>query len=130
MVEQWTENPCVPGSIPGGTTQKADLLDRLFLYLYFMEIVVYILFSKSANRYYVGCSKGFDERLRLHNDKVFDRSYTRRPDDRGLYYQIIYNTVAQARRIESHIKRMKSRRYIENMLLCPEISNRLLEKYA
>ncbi len=20
MVEQWTENPCVPGSIPGGTT--------------------------------------------------------------------------------------------------------------
>ena len=22
MVEQWTENPCVPGSIPGGTTKK------------------------------------------------------------------------------------------------------------
>ncbi len=21
MVEQWTENPCVPGSIPGGTTR-------------------------------------------------------------------------------------------------------------
>ena len=21
-VEQWTENPCVPGSIPGGTTPK------------------------------------------------------------------------------------------------------------
>ena len=24
MVEQWTENPCVPGSIPGGTTQKCS----------------------------------------------------------------------------------------------------------
>ncbi len=24
MVEQWTENPCVPGSIPGGTTQCSD----------------------------------------------------------------------------------------------------------
>jgi hypothetical protein len=22
LVEQWTENPCVPGSIPGGTTQN------------------------------------------------------------------------------------------------------------
>ncbi len=22
MVEQWTENPCVPGSIPGGTTRR------------------------------------------------------------------------------------------------------------
>ena len=24
MVEQWTENPCVPGSIPGGTTLKPE----------------------------------------------------------------------------------------------------------
>ena len=24
MVEQWTENPCVPGSIPGGTTSRSD----------------------------------------------------------------------------------------------------------
>ena len=22
LVEQWTEKPCVPGSIPGGTTKK------------------------------------------------------------------------------------------------------------
>ena len=26
LVEQRTENPCVPGSIPGGTTQKAATL--------------------------------------------------------------------------------------------------------
>jgi hypothetical protein len=25
LVEQWTENPCVPGSIPGGTTNKSLL---------------------------------------------------------------------------------------------------------
>ena len=37
MVEQWTENPCVPGSIPGGTTKKfrntldyQDITDFLF----------------------------------------------------------------------------------------------------
>ena len=29
LVEQRTENPCVPGSIPGGTTQK-----KLSSYLY------------------------------------------------------------------------------------------------
>ena len=23
LVEQWTENPCVPGSIPGGTTKSS-----------------------------------------------------------------------------------------------------------
>ena len=27
-VEQRTENPCVPGSIPGGTTAKAELKSR------------------------------------------------------------------------------------------------------
>jgi hypothetical protein len=33
MVEQWTENPCVPGSIPGGTTnaQMVKLVDTLDL---------------------------------------------------------------------------------------------------
>ena len=35
-VEQRTENPCVPGSIPGGTTEKAQntiCVQRLFLCL-------------------------------------------------------------------------------------------------
>ena len=37
LVEQRTENPCVPGSIPGGTTQKTAievLLLRFFVYIY------------------------------------------------------------------------------------------------
>ncbi len=28
LVEQWTENPCVPGSIPGGTTRKMKSSSR------------------------------------------------------------------------------------------------------
>ncbi len=33
VVEQWTENPCVPGSIPGGTTKKTipDYRNRFFI---------------------------------------------------------------------------------------------------
>ncbi len=27
LVEQWTENPCVPGSIPGGTTANPHRLN-------------------------------------------------------------------------------------------------------
>ncbi|VXB27737.1 conserved hypothetical protein [Maribacter litoralis] len=34
MVEQWTENPCVPGSIPGGTTINPYLTVRIFLFLH------------------------------------------------------------------------------------------------
>jgi hypothetical protein len=35
LVEQWTENPCVPGSNPGGTTSRKKALkisSRLFLF--------------------------------------------------------------------------------------------------
>ena len=31
LVEQWTENPCVPGSIPGGTTKGSKLLPFVIL---------------------------------------------------------------------------------------------------
>ncbi|VXC43152.1 conserved hypothetical protein [Sphingobacterium multivorum] len=32
LVEQRTENPCVPGSNPGGTTKKACSMNKLFLF--------------------------------------------------------------------------------------------------
>ena len=33
LVEQWTENPCVPGSIPGGTTSKTHSFEWVFYFL-------------------------------------------------------------------------------------------------
>ena len=42
LVEQRTENPCVPGSIPGGTTKKSrnlGLRDFLFNIIYPLTIV-------------------------------------------------------------------------------------------
>ena len=41
LVEQRTENPCVPGSIPGGTTIKAVVLtdNCFFLYVFCFEEV-------------------------------------------------------------------------------------------
>jgi hypothetical protein len=33
LVEQRTENPCVPGSIPGGTTQKREASIEVSLFL-------------------------------------------------------------------------------------------------
>ena len=41
LVEQWTENPCVPGSIPGGTTEKtSEVYFLVFFYLNFIAKVV------------------------------------------------------------------------------------------
>ena len=38
LVEQRTENPCVPGSIPGGTTQKNQYKRTGFFYNFFSKI--------------------------------------------------------------------------------------------
>ncbi len=47
LVEQRTENPCVPGSIPGGTTLKPcnQLIVRVLIYL-FDETVDLLKFQK------------------------------------------------------------------------------------
>ncbi len=38
LVEQRTENPCVPGSIPGGTTKQASLIHHEFKRLFVLGI--------------------------------------------------------------------------------------------
>ena len=41
MVEQRTENPCVPGSIPGGTTNKTLHFSRVFYFSIYMLTKLY-----------------------------------------------------------------------------------------
>ncbi len=50
LVEQRTENPCVPGSIPGGTTenQAVQLFVTAFLFLWQMSL--FVLHTKMQNR--------------------------------------------------------------------------------
>ena len=35
LVEHRTENPCVPGSIPGGTTYRSDIPHRMSLFCFY-----------------------------------------------------------------------------------------------
>lgn len=90
---------------------------------------VYILYSQSMDKYYIGSCVDFDERLEDHIAKVFKKSFTAKANDWIVYYTIDELDYKQARRIEKHIKEMKSRKYLENLKLYPEISEKLKEKY-
>ncbi len=41
LVEQRTENPCVPGSIPGGTTKKIEEVETFFQSFSFLGAYIF-----------------------------------------------------------------------------------------
>ena len=91
---------------------------------------IYILFSQKADKFYIGYSKDLGQRIEYHKMKEFGRSYTAKYDDWELYLEISGISITAAKKIESHIKRMKSKIYIANLKKYPEIIKKLIEKYS
>ncbi|QXV67687.1 GIY-YIG nuclease family protein [Mucilaginibacter sp. 21P] len=90
---------------------------------------VYILYSKTLKKFYVGSCKDLLNRLDQHLSKEFEKSFTTKATDWKLYWSINELNYEQARSIELHIKRMKSRIYIENLKKYSEITEKLKVKY-
>ena len=93
-----------------------------------MAPCVYILYSKNLNRFYVGYSSNLEERLIFH-ENAESRKFTSNADDWVLFNKINCESKAQGLAVEAHIKRMKSKKYIENLFKYPEMLNNLLNKY-
>lgn len=91
---------------------------------------VYILYSNSIEKFYTGSCLDFTERLEMHNNKKFSSGFTRRASDWQLFFKIDNLTYQQARRIEQHVKKMKSKKYIENLIIYPKVSENLVLKYS
>ena len=94
-----------------------------------MEYSVYILYSKTLDRFYIGQTQNLNERLVLHKKKQFEDSYTTRANDWELFHSILCNSRNQALQIESHVKKMKSRKYILSIKEFPEIVDKLKIQY-
>jgi putative endonuclease len=90
---------------------------------------VYILYSKEIDSYYIGSCKEIDERLLEHARKKFKTSFTTRADDWSIFLKIDGLDYHQARDIEAHIKKMKSRKYLQNLILFPEIIDKLIRRF-
>jgi len=90
---------------------------------------VYILYSKMLDKYYIGSCLDMEKRLEDHRNRKFEKSFAARADDWVLYYSMCDLLYKQARLIEVHIKRMKSRKYIENLKSYPEIAEKLKQLY-
>jgi len=90
---------------------------------------VYILYSQSLSKYYIGSCAEVTERLDQHLSNMFPGAFTTKANDWIIYFSLINLSYNQARRIESHIKNMKSKKYIENLKRYPELSQNLINLY-
>ena len=90
---------------------------------------VYILYSVDLDKFYIGSCLNLSERLEQHTNKRFKDAYTVVANDWKLYLSVDGLSYKQARRIEAHIKKMKSKTYIKNLIVHPEIIIRLKERY-
>ena len=89
---------------------------------------VYILYSPDRDMHYIGSCKDLAIRLQQHREKFYKNSFTS-TGTWELFHSIEDLSYRQAREIESHIKRMKSRIYLSNLKKYPEIAEKLKEKY-
>ena len=76
--------------------------------------VVYILFSKKLNKFYVGSSTDIDRRLTEHNSGK--SKFTSRGMPWLLIYKEDYSTLTEAKKRELQIKKRKSRFYLQELI--------------
>jgi len=77
-------------------------------------MVVYILYSKNIDRYYIGSTSNIEERLRKHNSK--HRGFTGKASDWEVVYLEDFDTIHDAQYREKQIKSWKSRKEIEKLI--------------
>ncbi|WP_405211544.1 GIY-YIG nuclease family protein [Dokdonia sp. Asnod2-E02] len=88
---------------------------------------VYILYSKSIDRYYIGSCLDLEQRVQEHI--LNNKGFTARAQDWKIFFKIENLEYQQARRIEKHIKNMKSKTYLVNLKKYNEITQKLIQKY-
>lgn len=78
---------------------------------------IYILYSKSHDKYYVGCTSNYAHRLYQHNNQEFFNTFTSKY--RPWQLTAVFECSAhenEAIKIERFIKKQKSRNLIEQLI--------------
>jgi len=94
-----------------------------------MGIVVYILYSKSLDKFYVGYSENMEQRIGFHNSEE-NLKWTKSGTPWEIYLMIPSESVMQARKMERYIKQQKSRKYIQLLKERADIRKNLLNRFA
>ena len=75
---------------------------------------VYIIFSKTANKFYIGVTSNLEERIKKHNAK--NKGFTNQASDWECLYTEVYIKKSDALKREREIKKWKSRKKILSLI--------------
>ena len=117
-------------SSPDSYREVRALLKRVHLPM--EHFYCYILYSPSLDKTYIG-STALDpnERLSRHLSRYYGSGkFTAQAKDWEVFLEIPCDSKRQSQQIENHIKSMKSRVYIDNLRIYPDIIERLKSKYS
>ena len=92
---------------------------------------VYIIFSESRKRFYTGMTTSSPEaRLARHNNASYGLNhFTAIGRPWTMFLSMKCTDVRHARRVELHLKKMKSSKYLRNLKKYPELRAKILHKY-
>ena len=90
--------------------------------------MVYILYSRKLDKYYVGRTQNLPLRLQYHNSPIENRKFTARGIPWELQLGIPCQSKEQSIRLEKIIKQTKSRIFLESLLTQEAKVTELLKK--
>jgi len=93
-----------------------------------MPHFLYILFSNSSDKFYVGETHNVIERISKHNEHFYKNSFSKIANDWELVLTFECTDKNDALYLEKFIKKMKSKVFIEKIIGNPEILNDILSK--
>ena len=87
---------------------------------------LYIIFSESLNTYYTGETSNLNERLEKHNKHYYKGGFSKIAEDWRVVLSKRCKHRGEALYLESFIKRMKSKKFIQKIIKNPKILDDIL----
>ncbi|MBB4800449.1 putative endonuclease [Flavobacterium nitrogenifigens] len=89
---------------------------------------LYILYSNSSQKFYIGETNNIDERISKHQMHFYSNSFTKIADDWQIVMTFTCNNREEAVYLEKFIKRMKSKNFNNKIIADPFILKDILSK--
>jgi len=99
-----------------------------FVFITLRMHYLYIIFSNSLNKFYVGESHNIEERLFKHNMHSYKGAFSKIANDWHIVLSKNCNSKKEALFLEAFIKRMKSKKFILKIIDNPAILDDILSK--